>query len=334
VKVQSLPTPALVVDAAALAHNMATMSARWPGTTLRPHVKAFKCTALARLLAARGHTAFCAATPREIVGMAAAGLGDDLLLANESLDDARLRSLADAAARVTVAVDSDETIDAAARAGLREVLIDVNVGLPRCGCAPDDAPRLADLARARGLEVRGVMGYEGHVVGLDERSAREQGTAESMSLLLAAHARVGGDVVSGGGTGTWDINESITELQAGSYLLMDTAYERLSLPFRPALRIVATVVSVNGDRFAVADAGLKALGMDHGNPTIDGHKVWFCSDEHVTFSSREGHELPAVGERVAVQPAHVDPTVAYHERIFVAEGDDVVDEWAIDLRGW
>jgi D-serine deaminase-like pyridoxal phosphate-dependent protein len=289
---------------------------------------------LARLLADRGHTAFCAATPREIVGMARAGLGDDLLLANESLDDARLRTMAELPARVTVAVDSVETIDAAARAGIREVLVDVNVGLPRCGCAPEDAPRLAELARSRGLRVRGVMGYEGHLVGLDDRAAREAGTAESVGVLLAAHEHVGGDVVSGGGTGTWDINRSITELQAGSYLLMDTAYQRLSLPFLLALRVEATVVSVSREGYAVADAGLKALGMDHGNPAIEGHKVWFCSDEHITFSPRDGRALPSVGSRIAVQPAHVDPTVAYHERMIVAEGDDVVDEWAIDLRGW
>lgn len=330
----ALPTPALVVDRDDLMHNIDTMAARWPGTTLRPHVKAFKCTALARMLAERGHTAFCAATAREIVGLARAGLGSDLLLANELLDAERLRTLASLDARVTVAVDSVQTIEAAATAGIREVLIDVNVGLPRCGCRPEDAEGLAHLARRRGLHVRGVMGYEGHLVGLDDRKAREAGTAESMAVLRDVHDAVGGDVVSGGGTGTWDINDAVTELQAGSYLLMDTAYARLGLPFRQALSVLGTVVSANADGYAVADVGLKALGMDHGNPTVDGHKVWFCSDEHVTFAPRGGGALPDVGSRVSVQPAHVDPTVAYHECMFVASGGEIVDEWAVDLRGW
>ena len=71
--------------------------------------------------------------------------------------------------------------------------------------------------------------------------------------------------------------------------------------------------------------------MDHGNPTIDGAKVWFCSDEHVTFAS----ETPVrVGDRVRVLPAHVDPTVAYHERLHLVSGDEVVESWAVDLRGW
>jgi D-serine deaminase-like pyridoxal phosphate-dependent protein len=333
-QLDSLPTPALVVDSRALAHNMAIMTAAWPGTRLRPHVKAFKCTALAAALAERGHTSFCAATAREIAGLAASGLGSDLLLANELLDPERLRALADLDARVTVAVDSPETIAAAADAGLREVLIDVNVGLPRCGCHPEDAGALADAARARGLEVRGVMGYEGHLVGLEDRDAREEGTGVSMSLLARAHDAVGGDVVSGGGTGTWDINHSITELQAGSYLLMDTAYAQLGLPFDAALSVVGTVLSVNRDGYAVADVGLKALGMDHGNPSIAGAKVWFCSDEHITFSMRDGAALPAIGSRMSVQPAHVDPTVAYHDRMYIVTDNAVIDEWAVDLRGW
>ncbi|MEJ5254410.1 MAG: alanine racemase [Acidimicrobiales bacterium] len=335
-ELQCLPTPALVVAAEALGHNIRTMSEAWPGASLRPHVKAFKCTALARRLAGAGHHGFCCATLRELEGMAAAGLGEDLLLANEVLDAVRLGALVrSGAARVTVAVDSTETIEAAAAAGVREVLVDVNVGLPRCGCAPEEAGALAERARARGLEVRGVMGYEGHVVGVADRATRQAGVAASMELLLKAHRSVGGEVVSGGGTGTWDLNRWVTELQAGSFLLMDTAYATLGLPFKQALSVLGTVISVNrAQGYAVADVGLKALGMDHGNPRIEGHRVWFCSDEHVTFAPREGVALPRVGDRIRVLPAHVDPTVAYHERLFVVEHGRVVDEWPIDLRGW
>lgn len=331
-----LATPALAVDLDAFDRNVATMATAWPGERLRPHVKAFKSTTLAQRLADAGHKSFCCATIREMEGMAAAGLGHDLLLANEVLDARRLGALIEAGARVTVAVDSPETIAAAAAGGVREVLIDVCVGLPRCGCPPDDAGPLADLARAAGLEVRGVMGYEGHVVGIEDRAEREAQVAVSMEVLVAAHQAVGGDVISGGGTGTWDSNRWVTELQAGSYLLMDTAYGRLDMPFESALSLIGTVVSVNQrGGWAVADVGLKALGMDHGLPSItvpDQAKVWFCSDEHLTFSTRP--DLPAVGDRVRVLPAHVDPTVAYHERMVVVQGDEVVDTWPVNLRNW
>ena len=326
----ALTTPALLVDGAVLESNLATMAAALPGDRLRPHVKAHKCTALAARQAAHGHSGFTCATVREMEGMARAGLGDDLLLANEVADASRLGALQREGVRVTIAVDSEETIAAAARAGVEEVLIDVNVGLPRCGCRPEDAGRLAERARAAGLSVRGVMGYEGHIVGLEDRARRVAMIEDSMAQLVQAHEDVGGDVVSAGGTGTYDLNSWATEIQAGSYALMDTAYAKLGLPFGHALSVLATVVSVSQD-WAVADCGLKALGMDHGNPSVADAEVWFCSDEHLTFVPKAPLR---VGDRIRVLPAHVDPTVAYHDHMHVVDGDDVLERWDVDLRGW
>jgi D-serine deaminase-like pyridoxal phosphate-dependent protein len=328
---EHLRTPALLVDAAGLEGNLRTMAQALPGNRMRPHVKAHKCTALAAHQVAHGHTAFTCATVAEMEGMAWAGLGDDLLLANEVADATRLGALIRAGARVTVAVDSEATIAAAASAGVAEVLIDVNVGLPRCGCRPDDAGRLADTARAAGLSVRGVMGYEGHIVGLDDRGRRTEMLRDSMAELVRAHELVGGEVVSAGGTGTFDINTWATEIQAGSYALMDTAYAKLGLPFVQALTVLATVISVS-EGWVVADCGLKALGMDHGDPSVEDAEVWFCSDEHLTFVPHTARLR--VGDRIRVLPAHVDPTVAYHEHLHVVDGDDVVDRWDVDLRGW
>jgi D-serine deaminase-like pyridoxal phosphate-dependent protein len=348
VRLHDLPTPTLWVDLAALDHNVDVMAAARPGRSLRPHVKAFKSTALAAHVRDRGgHDAFCCATLKEVAGLVASGLGDDVLLANETLDRDRLGDLVAAAtergARVTVAVDSAETIAAAADAatnGPLAVLVDVDVGLPRCGCPPADAGRLADDARAAGLEVRGVMGYEGHVVGNPDRTWRIEQVEVSMALLRAAHDDVGGDVTSAGGTGTYDLHQWVREVQAGSYLLMDTAYARLGLPFQQALFVQATVISASAGH-AVADAGLKAFGMDHGEPTVEGCDVFFTSDEHVTFTWSEGHTGPPhVGDRVRLLPAHVDPTVAYHERMWVIDagdpegGGEVVDAWPVDLRNW
>jgi D-serine deaminase-like pyridoxal phosphate-dependent protein len=326
-RIEDLVTPAVLVDVGALEHNLSAMSAALPGQRLRPHVKAHKCSELARRQAARGHAGFTCATVREMEGMAAAGLGEDLLLANEVLDAGRLGRLD---ARVTIAIDSEATLDAAVRGGVREVLVDVNVGLPRCGCAPESAGRLADRARASGLTVRGVMGYEGHLMLQHDAAERARGVAAAMERLFAAHRDVGGDVISAGGTGTYALNRVATEIQAGSYALMDTAYAALDLPFRPALALLARVISVS-DGYAVADCGLKALGMDHGNPAIAGARVLFCSDEHVTFVPEQ---RARAGDWIRVTPAHVDPTLAYHERMHLVSGDEVLDTWPIDLRGW
>lgn len=333
-RVDELPTPALVVDRPVFEANLATMSAARPGGSLRPHIKAFKSTAIVQRLLAAGHDRFCAATIRELEGVAQAGIEADLLLANEVVDCSRLGRLAADGHRITVAVDSPETVRAAAAGGVRDVLIDVEVGLPRCGCAVEAAGPLADAARAAGLTVRGVMGYEGHLMMVADPAERTSRVERSMTKLLEAHAAVGGDIVSAGGTGTYAVNTWANEIQAGSYLLMDTQYATLEVPFRIALGVVATVISVSRKGWFVVDAGLKAFGMDHGNPTWPEGELQFCSDEHSTLKPFEGDPLPAVGDRIRLLPAHIDPTVAKHEQYWVLEGDAVVDRWPVDLRHW
>lgn len=365
-KLGDLPTPALVVDAGAFEFNLTTMAATRPGPSLRPHVKAHKCTSLAARQVSMGHDTFTCATPREVVGMIEAGVGREMLLANETLDPNRLRAMSDAQRRTgitaIVAVDSPETVDAAAEAGITDVLVDVNVGLPRCGCSPHVAPELAQIARSHGLAVRGVMGYEGHLMALPDRDAQRAKVLESMTVLVdtfdAVVEALDGDercsIVSAGGTGTWDLYDPnhpvlsrVNEVQAGSYALMDTHYGALDLPFQQALFVVGTVISRTGEpgssgsppSWSVIDVGLKSLGMDHGNPTVDGASVWFCSDEHTTLSFGQGAS-PDLGTKLLVRPAHVDPTVALHENMYlvddVTQGSDaqVLDTWPVDLRGW
>ena len=334
-----LATPALLIDLDALNGNLRTMSLRHPGTKLRPHTKAHKCTNLANLQSQYGHKTFTCATPREIIGMAAAGVGKDYLLANEVVDPDRLSALAKVSqsARVTIAVDSEITVMAAARAGLCDVLIDVNVGLPRCGVAPALAGQLADFARKQKMTVHGVMGYEGHLMMIDGHEKRKQRVADSMQLLASASQDVGGEIISAGGTGTFDLHDEtcINELQAGSYALMDTHYAKLNLPFDQSCFVLGTVISKSTD-WLVIDVGLKSLGMDHGNPSVDGFDVLFCSDEHTTLATKKESKNTkvSVGDKLRVIPAHIDPTMSMHELAFLVRGDEVIDSWPIDLRGW
>ena len=313
------------------------MAAALARERLRPHVKAFKSTALAARLAEAGHRRFCCATVREVEGMAAAGLGDDLLLANEVLDCRRLTPI------VRVGRGPDHRRRRLAtrpstprpRAGIPEVLIDVNVGLPRCGCDPADAGRLADLARDAGLIGPGRHGLRGPP---DARAGGHEGATRSrrsMELLLAGRTpTVGGDVVSGGGTGTYDINTWVTELQAGSYCLMDTEYVPHAPGFQHALFVWTTVISRHSKGWGVLDAGLKALGHGPRQPhSSTAATAGSCPTSTSPSGSPSGPRVP-VGDRVRVVPAHVDPTVRMHERLHVVDGDEVVEVWDVDLRGW
>jgi D-serine deaminase-like pyridoxal phosphate-dependent protein len=328
--IDELPTPALWADVDVLRSNIAEMAKRLPGNRLRPHVKAHKTSALARLQHDAGHQGFTCATSREVLGLAKAGLGDDLLLANETVDVSRLAAMAATNARVTVAVDSDATIDAAAEAGIRECVIDIRVGF-RCGCEVDEAAQLADRARASNIEVRGVMGYEGHAMGVVDLDRRRELVKAAMERLVEAHSLVGGELITGGGTGTHAINTWVNEIQAGSYVLMDTAYtEQTDQPFSQGLFLQSTVVSV-AEKFAVCDAGLKAQGMDHGNPSWGDGEILFCSDEHTNLVPDNSVK---VGDRVSLTPAHIDPTMAKHQVLHLVSKGEVIDRWDIDLRHW
>jgi D-serine deaminase-like pyridoxal phosphate-dependent protein len=338
-------TPALCVDLDALERNLERMASffRARPCALRPHFKAHKTPAIARLQAAAGCNGFTCATLREAEVLADHGF-TDLLIANEIVDATklpRLRAVAERAT-LTVAVDS---IDGAAllRGQPVGVLLDVNVGLPRCGVFPADAVAVARAIVDAGLRLRGVMGYEGHAMAIPEREARSETARTALAVLLGVADALRGegfavDVVSAGGTGTYDVtgaHPGITEVQAGSYALMDTAYARFGLPFEEALGCLVTVVSAHG-RLAVVDGGLKALAVDHGNPELRAGvpaRILFLSDEHATLTT-EAAFAARPGDRLWLRPSHVDPTVDLHARLYAYRGDTVVDAWPVEARGW
>lgn len=345
VRLDDLSTPALCVDVDTLERNVETMAAffRDRPCMLRPHVKAHKTPAIARLQAAAGCGGFTCATLGEAEVLARHGF-DDLLIANEIVDATklpRLRALAERT-RLTVAIDSAEGA-ALLRGFPLRALVDVNVGLPRCGVPPADARRIARAIVDADLRLVGVMGYEGHAMAIADRDARTQLARDAVTILLdvAAALRADGfaiEVVSAGGTGTYDVTGTIagvTEVQAGSYALMDTAYARFGLPFAEALLCLTTVVSVQRG-LAVLDAGLKTLAVDHGNPELpDGvpASVLFLSDEHTTLRTEDGFRARP-GDRLWLRPSHVDPTVNLHDRLYTTREYDVVDVWNIEARGY
>ena len=277
-KLTEIPTPALVVDVPAMERNLKRMHEFYAGSTckIRPHFKAHKTPEVARRqLAAGACSGLTCATVAEAEVVLAEGLTDDVLIANEVVGPGKAARVAalNRRADVKVAVDSEyglEDIARAARDASVEVgvLVDVDVGLPRCGVAPGE-PAL-ELARrvdaTEGVRLRGMMGYEGHVVAIEDREEREARAAKAMDRLLSSvrmvrDAGLPCEIVSAGGTGTYDITgriEGITEIQAGSYALMDTAYAKLDIPFELAFTVLGTVLSRPRPDRCVTDAGHKA----------------------------------------------------------------------------
>ena len=350
-----IPTPALIVDVKAMERNISKMAdffADGP-CKLRPHFKAHKTPAIARRqLAAGSCVGLTCATVGEAEVIVAEGLTDDILIANQVIGPGKAARVAKVAARadVKVAVDSEvglnELVAAARGAGVTiGVLVEISIG-HRCGVRPgDEALALArSVAEADGVALWGVMGYEGHTVAIEARSEREERTQQALARLLSTVAviREAGlpcEIVSAGGTGTYDITgrrEGVTEIQAGSYVLMDTDYAKLELPFELALSVLGTVLSRTRRSVCHADCGHKSCTQDHGLPAVkgvEGAEVVFLADEHASISLPEESTLKP-GDRIELWPSHIDPTINLHDVIFALDSEDVVEVCPVTARGY
>jgi D-serine deaminase-like pyridoxal phosphate-dependent protein len=187
------------------------------------------------------------------------------------------------------------------------------------------------------------MGYEGHAVGIDSRADREIAVRRAMDqlVLTAGQFREAGlptAIVSAGGTGSYDISGTIpgiTEIQAGSYVLMDTDYAKLGLPFEHALSVLGTVISRPVPERCVADSGHKSCTKDHGNPSvhgIGGASVLTLNDEHATIAVPSECAIH-IGDRIQLLPSHIDPTMNLHDVVYALDGDRVIGVWPISARG-
>ena len=351
-RLRTLPTPCLVVDIAAADRNI-QLAARYfadRSVKLRPHFKAHKCTELLRRqLAAGSCVGVTCATAWEATVLAAGGF-DDILVANQVVDPPGLEQLARAArvARVAVSVDDLAHVNLLSRTatayGVRlGVIIEVDVGAERCGLKPGDAQlvQIAERVSAdRSLSFLGLLGYEGHAVLKEERAERRNLVQRAAMILRDERERLrsaGFDctIVSGGGTGTFDLATeagALTEVEAGSYVLMDARYSRLDLPFESALYCCATVISHTRAERAVLNAGLKALSAEYGMATATraGLTMLRLADEHAVIAVEPGTALE-VGESVLLIPAHIDPTINLHDVLFAWDGDRFVT-WQVDGR--
>ncbi len=347
----AIETPALLVDLDAMEANIRLMGDYFRGrrARLRPHFKTHKSPAIAHRQVAAGAKGICCAKLSEAEVLLVSGI-TDVLIANQVVDPAkiaRLAGLARGGAKVTVCADNPANVadlsQAAARAGsVLRVLVEVDVGMNRCGVrSPEEALALASrIARSPGLVFEGIQAYEGHLVQLNDREARRAGVREMVERIgrvktMMEKNGLAVNEVSGGGTATYDItgDDTIwTEIQAGSYVFVDSSYRPMGLPFREALTVLATVVHKRKG-VAVTDAGMKVCSTDHGPPSVKGHPGLEVrlNEEHGIVSDPD--DVLAYGRKIEYVPGHCCTTVNLHDRYHCLRGDLLEVVWPIPGRG-
>jgi D-serine deaminase-like pyridoxal phosphate-dependent protein len=348
-----LATPALILDLDKASRNIATMAAafRELPANLRPHIKVHKSPELARREVAAGAIGVACATAWEAMAMAEGGI-EDVLIANQVVQPDKVAVVAALArtTRMTVAVDDPRNVEqlsrAAAEAGSQlELLVEIDVGMGRCGVrSKEEALVVAEsIAALPNVSLRGMQGYEGHCMLEPDREKRfEEAHTANETLVgavdfLAEHGHASADI-SGGGTGTYFITGAhprVTEVQAGSYTLMDRFHGNL-VPggFEPALTVLGTVISRQGDT-VILDCGRKSVGIDFVMPALLGHptaEVRFFAEEHclVDFAGTPTLDL---GDTAEVIPGYGPTTVNLYEVFHVVENGVVTDIWPVLGRG-
>ena len=347
-----LPTPALLVDLDEMESNIAKMQAAVSAAhkRLRPHAKAHKCVEIARRQVQAGAVGVCVATLPEMELMTAASIGVLLTTPIASVVKTnRVAAIVRGGADVRVVVDHPIQVklyqESAARAGVTlSVLVDLDVGDHRTGIPCDErAIALAkDVAASPNLRFAGLQAYSvsgSHTEAWDARRAHSAAAIAQATPIQRQLLSQGLDAttLTGGSTGTFDIDLAIpefTELQAGTYPLMDVAYGRIGgVPFAPAMTILATVVSASHESFVTVDAGYKSFATDRpfGPEAVglQGVRWQWAGDEHGILHFENGSRTLQPGDRVEFVAPHCDPTVNLYDRIAACRGDCVEAVWPL-----
>ena len=348
-KISGIPTPALILDIHKFKENAEKMRQLLEGTQLqlRPHYKSHKCASIAKWQVTNGAIGMTCAKLSEAEDLCDAGI-ENILIANQVVAPDKVLRLGALAknCRLTVCVDNAENIAALSKAAVAcgstiHCLVEYDIGMDRCGViTKEEVAELAwKLLLAPNLAFDGIQAYAGHISHVEDLAQRQQMTAANYEKLreLLDYLKEKGfpaRTVSGGSTGTAQIKAAeglYTELQAGSYLFMDSTYRTLNLPFENSLFLLTTVVSKR-EGLTVVDAGVKTCGVDQGMPALKEGTVAeiVASEEH--FQLHGYSENKKIGENILLIPGHCCSTVNLHDKIYVVDGDKVIDRIGVTAR--
>lgn len=355
-----IDTPALLVDLPAMEKNLRQMADFFVGkeAALRPHVKLYNAAPeLAHMQLKAGAQGVTCAKLCEAEVLAAAGI-KDILIANQIVGPKKLERLVKVAAicDIKVAVDNSGNVSALSQAALENnvsigVLVEVNIGHNRCGVAPFEAAlQLSrEVVNSPGLRYMGLMGYDGHCT-LKVTDEEREGLALQANRLLAENRRyieaagIPVQIVSGSGTFTYRYATQvpgITEVQAGSYLLMDTAFKDHGVrEFELTLSVLCTVTSrptyPSDIDLAVIDIGRKSISAQLGMPEVKyplEAKVFSLSQEHGRLSLEGDASRLKVSDKVELWVRDSNGTINMFDRIYAIRDGMVEAAWEIPLCG-
>ncbi len=353
-KVTELPTPCLLLDLDALDHNISVMQEYVvkAGKNLRPHIKAHKCPMIAHLQLTAGACGVTCAKLGEAIVMAEAGI-KEILLANQVIGEQKIRVLAGLNRYANVmpcidAIDNVTEINAIAKElGVTiPVFLEVNVGLERCGVRTvEEGVALAKhISTLSNLSLKGIQAYEGRPFGCDTVEQKQAFVDKWIGFAIKVNKAIEAEGIkvqelSSACTGTAYFTAKlpeITEVQPGSYTLMESIYDphHIGLPFKQAIHVQAAVCSVHPGRI-VLNAGEKAVTVDQGTPVLydDPDAKLVFHEEHCLIDTTDKLSHIKTGDTLKIIPSHCCTTANQHDYFFCHRNGVVEAVWTITARG-
>jgi D-serine deaminase-like pyridoxal phosphate-dependent protein len=351
-----LPTPCMVVDLDIFDRNVKHMAdqAKANGINVRPHVKIHKSVDVGKRQIAQGAVGLTCATIAEAELMSGAGIRHVLWTKQPASRNNITRTVALSKKDPTFmfVVDDPQVVDwveeAAAAAGARlKIAVSVYAGLNRQGI--ENGQPAVDLAQkvaaSKRMDFEGFMAYSGGASHTKTFEARRKKSASDLAgvretVALARKAGLPVNFVSGGSTGTYNMDHEhgLTELEAGSYVFMDTNYfaiggkgdDQTYKDFQGALTILTTVDSKRHPNEATIDYGNKALNRPtdkvKGMPWME---VFNQGAEYGGLRWTEAGRDLKLGERLEIYCTTLDMSTNVYDRYYVARGEKIVDVWPI-----
>jgi len=352
-----LPTPCMVVDLEMFNANVQHMAetAKANGINVRPHVKIHKSVDVAKRQIAAGAIGLTCATIAEAELFSGVGI-QGVLWTKQPVgfnNIQRAVALAKKDPTFMLVTDDAQVVDwleaaAAAHNAKLKILVSVYAGMTRQGIdGGQSAVELAQkISSSKRMQFEGFMAYSGnaaHTKGFEARRKASMdvlaGARESKSLALKAGLPV--NIMTGGSTGTYNIDHEtgLSELESGTYVFMDTEYfivggkdgdmNRYN-DWQPALIVMATVDSQHHPNIITTDYGTKALAKKtdevKGMPWLE---VGTGGAEYGALKWKDGEQAPKLGDRIEIYCTNLDQSTNAFDRYYVAQGDKIVDVWAI-----
>jgi D-serine deaminase-like pyridoxal phosphate-dependent protein len=344
---EEIITPSLIIDYDILMDNISKMVnfVKENHINIRPHFKTHKCVDIAKLQVKYGAIGITCATIDEAEILCKNGI-KNILIANEIVDEGKIRRLINIVKKdnnVIVTVDNEQNLRKLSCFAKRynkciNVVVEVDIGLNRCGreAGYDTLKFVKEVLRHKNIKFKGLLGYEGHTVFIENRKERVKECLKSLEKIISTKSLlekngIYSEIVSTGGTGTYDITggySGITEIQPGSYVFMDVKYKRVIKDFKNSLFVYTTVIDKKSD-YCIIDAGYKAYSTEFGIPELIGKKAKIIKiyEEHSKVKNLDSKFK--LGEKLLLLPTHCCTTVNLHNKFYVVQNDKLKHIWKI-----